>query len=57
MMDDLLNCKDPYDPIEGDYVKPSYMLDANWKKLKKKTLGSIYQWVDINLYNHVAAKR
>ena len=56
-MDDLLNCKVPYDPIEGDYVKPSYMLDANWKKLKKKTLGAIYQWVDINLYNHVASKR
>ena len=26
----------------------------DWKKLKKKTLGAIRQWVDISLYNHVA---
>ena len=30
------------------------MSDADWKKLKKTTLGSIRQWVDISLYNHVA---
>ena len=30
------------------------MSDVDWKKLKKKTLGSIRQWVDISLYNHVA---
>ena len=30
------------------------MSDADWKKLKKKTLGGIRQWVDISLYNHVA---
>ena len=54
MMEDLLNCKDLYDSIEGDNAKSSDMLDANWKKLKKKTLGVIRQWVDISLYNHVA---
>ena len=41
MMEDLLNCKDLYDPIEGDNAKPYDILDLDWKKLKKKTLGSI----------------
>ena len=54
MMEDLLNCKHLYDPIEGDNVKSSDMSDANWKKLKNKTLGTILQLVDIILYNHVA---
>ena len=54
MMEDLLNCKDLYDLIEGDNVKSSDMSDVDWKKLKKKTLGAICQWVDISLCNHVA---
>ena len=54
MMEDLLNYKDLYDPIEGDNVKSSDMSDTDWKKLKKKTLSVIRQWVDISLYNHVA---
>ena len=54
MMEDLLNCKDLYDPIEGDIAKSSDMSNADWKKLKKKTLGAIRQWVDISIYNHVA---
>ena len=41
MMEDLLNCKDLYDPIEGDNAKPSDMSDTDWKKLKKKTWGAI----------------
>ena len=54
MMEDFLNCKDLYDHIEGDNAKPSEMPNTDWKKLKKKTLGAICQWVDISLYNHVA---
>ena len=49
MMEDLLNCKDLYDYIEGDNAKSSDMSNANWKKLKNKTLGVIRQWVDISL--------
>ena len=41
MMEDLFNCKDLYDPIEGDNAKSSDMSNADWKKLKKKTLGAI----------------
>ena len=54
MMEDILNCKDLYDPIEGDNYKPNDMSDTRWTKLKKKTLGVIRKWVDISLYNHVA---
>ena len=43
-----------YDPIEEDNAKPSEMPNVAWKKLNKKTLGVIFQWVDISLYNHVA---
>ena len=39
MMNDILSCKDLYDPIEGDNATS----DADWKKLKKKTLGVIRQ--------------
>ena len=53
MMEDLLNFKDLYDPIEGDNAKSNDMSDVDCKKLKKKTLGAIHQWVDISLYNHV----
>ena len=49
MMEDLLNYKDLYDPIEGDNAKPDDMSDVDWKKLKKKTLGVIRQWEDISL--------
>ena len=56
MMEDLLNCKDLYDLIEGENAKLSDMSDVDWKKLKKKTLCAIFQWVDIGLYNHVAKK-
>ena len=53
MMEDLLNCKDLYDPIEGDNAKSSDRSYAYCTKLKKKKLGVIRQWVDISLYNHV----
>ena len=43
-----------YDPIEGDNAKSSDMSDVDTKKLKKKTLGTECQWVDISLYNRVA---
>ena len=54
MMEDLLNCMDLYVTIEGDNAKSSDMSNADWKKFKKKTLGAIFQWMDISLYNHVA---
>lgn len=52
-MEDYLHCKDLYDPIEGDDAKPDDMKDRQWDKLKKQTLGTIRQWIDASLYNHV----
>ena len=42
MMEDLLNSWDLYDHIKGDNAKSSDTSDADWKKLKKKTLGAIH---------------
>ena len=42
MMEDLLNCKDLYDPIEGENAKSSDMLDVDWENLKKKIFGVIH---------------
>lgn len=62
-MEDLLFCKDLYDPIEtvtnsdGSVTKPSKpdkMDEKDWVKLKRKTLGTIRQWVDISIFNHVS---
>lgn len=50
-MEDYLYCKDLHDPI--DSLKPAGMADSTWEKLQRKTLGTIRQWVDISLYNHV----
>ena len=41
MMEDLLNCKDLYNPSKGDNAKSSDTSHVDWKKLKKKTLGVI----------------
>ena len=57
MIEDLLNCKDLYDPIEGDNAKSSDMSNADWKKLKKKTLGAIRQWVEFSLYNLLSKRQ
>ena len=57
MIEDLLNCKDLYDPTKRENAKPSDMLDANWKKLKNKTLCVIRHWVDIGVYNHVPKRK
>ena len=58
MIEDLLYCRDLFDPIEtitnlDDSVtepkKPEKMDDKEWDKLKRKTLGTIRQWVVISL--------
>ena len=63
MMEDLLYCKDLFDQIEfvinpdGSISKPSKpdkVEVKDWEKLKRKTLGTITQWVDISIFNHVS---
>ncbi len=52
-MVDYINVKDLYDPIEGDGAKPKDLDEKVWTKMKNKTLGTIRQWIDASLYNHV----
>ena len=53
-MEDLLNCKDLFDPIEENGVKPSEMADKAWSKMNKKTIGQIRNWIDHSVFHHVA---
>ena len=52
-MEDILYCKDLYDPIEGDEAKPATMSDKEWEKLNRKIVGLIRQWVDHIVFHHV----
>ena len=53
-MEDLLNCRDLFDLIEEKGVKPASVKDEDWKKLNKKTIGQIRQWIDHSVFHHVA---
>lgn len=53
-MEDILYCKDLYDPIENKGVKPKDMTDEEWKKLNRKTIGLIRQLVGHEVFHHIA---
>ena len=53
-MEDLLNCKDLFDPLEDEGKKPDEVTDQVWKKMHKKTIGQIRQWIDHSVFHHVA---
>ncbi|KAA8515033.1 hypothetical protein F0562_018180 [Nyssa sinensis] len=53
-MEDILYCKDLYEPIEGDTAKPKDMDDEKWKRLHRKTIGHIRQWLDDSVFSHVS---
>jgi len=54
LMEDLLYCKDLYDPIELKCVKSAGKEEAEWKKLDRKACGMIRRFVDISVIHHVA---
>lgn len=53
-MEDILYCKDLYDLVLGDTTKPTTMSNGGWKKLCRKTIGTIRQWIDDSVFHHVA---
>lgn len=53
-MEDLLSCKDLYDPLEAKGVNPDLTKETEWKKLNRKTIGQIRQWIDHSVFHHVA---
>jgi gag-polypeptide of LTR copia-type/Zinc knuckle len=55
-IEDILYYKDLYEPVEGESVKPEEMTTANWNKWNRKAIGTIRQWLDDNVYHHVASE-
>ncbi|KAA8515633.1 hypothetical protein F0562_018756 [Nyssa sinensis] len=53
-MEDILYCKDLYEPIEEDIAKPKDMDDEKWKRLYRKTIGNIRQWLDDSVFSHMS---
>ena len=45
-MDDILYCKELFEPIECRGYKPVTTTENEWKKLNKKTIGKIRQLID-----------
>ena len=52
-MEDILYCKDLYNPLELKGKKPVDKPEADWKKMNRKTIGHIRQWIDQSVYHHV----
>jgi len=55
-MEDLLYCKDLYGPLQGDSAKPTTMTDDEWKRLDRKTIGFIRQWLDYSVFHYVSTE-
>jgi hypothetical protein len=55
-IEDILYYKDLYEPVEGESVKSEEMTTANWNKWNRKAIGTIRQWLDDNVYHHVASE-
>ena len=53
-MEDLLNCKDLFDPIEENGVKAAATPEKDRKKSNKKIISQIRQWIDHSVFHHVA---
>ena len=50
---DLLICRDLFRPVEG-MTKPTTMSDEDSKILHRKAAATIRQWVDNNIFHHIA---
>ena len=55
-MEDLLYCKDLYGPLQGDSTKPTIMIDDEWKRLDRKTVGFIRQRLDDSVFHYVSTE-
>ena len=53
-MEDILYSKELFEPIERKDYKPVTTTEDEWKKLNRKTIGQIRQWVDQSVFHHVA---
>ena len=55
-MEDILYCKELFEPTECKSYKSVTTTEDEWKKLNRKTIGKIRQWVDQSVFHHVAKK-
>ena len=53
-IEDILYCKELFEPIECRGYKPVTTTEDDWKKLNRKTIRQIRQWVDQSVFHHVA---
>ena len=53
-MEDILYCKELFEPIECRGYKLVTTIEDEQKKLNRKTIGQIRQWVDQSVFHHVA---
>jgi gag-polypeptide of LTR copia-type len=53
-MEDLLYCKDAYEPLIG--TKPAETLEDAWKVSNRKTIALIRQWVDDSVFHHISTE-
>ena len=56
-MEDILYCKELFESIECRGYKLVTTIEDEWKKLNRKTIGHIRQWVDQSVFHHVAKDR
>lgn len=52
-MEDLLFCKDLDAPLQNGLAKPENM-SQEWKKLDRKVLDFIWQWLNDLVFHHVS---
>lgn len=52
-MEDLLYTKDLMDPIDFKGVKPEATSAENWRKLNRKAVGLIRQYVGLEVFHHI----
>ena len=53
-MEDILYCKDLYDPIEGDSAKSEDKTEKEWERMNQKMIGMIRKRLDDSVFHHVA---
>ena len=55
-MEDILYCKELYQPIKLKGVKPADKAQDDWDVLNRKVVGHIRQWIDQSVFHHVATE-
>jgi hypothetical protein len=53
MMEDILYCKDLYEPIVKEKI-PTNVTEEEWRMLNQKAVGMIQLYINHNIFHHVA---